>query len=305
MKRVAIFAHYDKDNIVDDYVIYYLKALKNVCDEIIFVSCNKVSNKNVLKDIVTAVIDEQHNEYDFGSYKRGYLYIKNKLSEIDEIVFANDSCFGPFFPMNSLFEKMDNNDCDFWGITKNIYGWRYKNKKNNKIRPHIQTYFIVIKKKIFSSELFDNFMNSIQHEEDKVSIITKYEIGLTETLVNAGYKYSTYINAYEKIDNSPILKWYQLILKYGMPFMKCSLIKLKNNKVATVAGYEDVINKVSDYPIELIKNYALRYGVELKHYSSLTIFIKRFAFCTAAFLPHIFRKVLVFIAGSVLKYLKD
>ncbi len=305
MKRVAIFAHYDKDNIVDDYVIYYLKALKTVCDDIIFVSCNQVINKSVLDGIVACVIDEKHNEYDFGSYKRGYLYIKNSLSKYDEIVFANDSCFGPFYPINSIFEQMDKTDCDFWGITKNIYGWRYKNKKNNKIRPHIQTYFVVIRKNVFCTELFDSFMSTIRHEEDKIGIITKYEIGLTETLVNAGYKYSTYIKAYEKIDNSPILKWYQLILKYNMPFMKCSLIHLKNRKVATVAGYEDVISSISDYPLELITNNAERYGIKLKHYSNLSIFIKRLAFNAATFFPHFVRKTIVFLAGSILKYLKD
>ena len=38
MKRLAIFAHYDKDNIIDDYVIYYLKELKKSFETIIFVS---------------------------------------------------------------------------------------------------------------------------------------------------------------------------------------------------------------------------------------------------------------------------
>ena len=28
MKRLCVFAHWDRDNIIDDYVIYYLKALK-------------------------------------------------------------------------------------------------------------------------------------------------------------------------------------------------------------------------------------------------------------------------------------
>ena len=27
MRRAAVFAHYDKDRIIDDYVIYYLKSL--------------------------------------------------------------------------------------------------------------------------------------------------------------------------------------------------------------------------------------------------------------------------------------
>ena len=39
MKRAAVFAHYDKDKIIDDYVIYYLKSLKEIFDNIVFVSC--------------------------------------------------------------------------------------------------------------------------------------------------------------------------------------------------------------------------------------------------------------------------
>ena len=38
---VAIFAHYSANNKIDDYVIYYLKQLKKIAKDIIFVSdCN-------------------------------------------------------------------------------------------------------------------------------------------------------------------------------------------------------------------------------------------------------------------------
>ena len=39
MNRVAIFAHYDKKNIIDDYVIFYIQELKKIANEVIFVSC--------------------------------------------------------------------------------------------------------------------------------------------------------------------------------------------------------------------------------------------------------------------------
>ena len=39
MNRVAIFAHYDKKNIIDDYVIFYILELKKIANEVIFVSC--------------------------------------------------------------------------------------------------------------------------------------------------------------------------------------------------------------------------------------------------------------------------
>ena len=32
VKRLAIFAGYDKDNIIDDYVVYYIKELKKIAD---------------------------------------------------------------------------------------------------------------------------------------------------------------------------------------------------------------------------------------------------------------------------------
>ena len=36
MKRICVFAHWDKDNTIDDYVVYYLNALKEICEKIIF-----------------------------------------------------------------------------------------------------------------------------------------------------------------------------------------------------------------------------------------------------------------------------
>lgn len=42
MKMLAIFSSFDKDNIIDDYVVYYLKELSKFAD-IIFVADNYTS----------------------------------------------------------------------------------------------------------------------------------------------------------------------------------------------------------------------------------------------------------------------
>lgn len=55
MKRVCIFAHYDRDDIVDDYVIYYLKALQKICATIIFVSDCNLSKEEIKK--IEAITD--------------------------------------------------------------------------------------------------------------------------------------------------------------------------------------------------------------------------------------------------------
>ena len=38
MHRAVVFAHYDKYNSIQEYVLYYLKELRKVADTIIFVS---------------------------------------------------------------------------------------------------------------------------------------------------------------------------------------------------------------------------------------------------------------------------
>ncbi|MBO6256736.1 hypothetical protein J6N69_01700, partial [bacterium] len=161
MKRAVIFAHYDKQNIIDDYVVYYLRALKEIADELVLVSCNFVKNKQAVENIATKIIDDTHNEYDFGSYKRGYLYLKERLNEFDELVFVNDSCYGPFYSLKEVFDQMDKKDCDFWGITKNNFGYPKNLSSFFVKRSHIQSYFIILKKNIIISEIFDNFMKSI------------------------------------------------------------------------------------------------------------------------------------------------
>lgn len=66
---------------MEDYVVYYLKKLKQICKLIIFCNDNELSNKELskLKVIVDYTIISRHNEYDFGSYKRGIQLLESCL----------------------------------------------------------------------------------------------------------------------------------------------------------------------------------------------------------------------------------
>lgn len=262
MKRVVVFAHYDKDKIIDDYVLYYLKALKDVVDDIIFVSCQNILNKEKIQNIVSNIIDEEHDEYDFGSYKRGYLYLKNNdlLKNYDELIFVNDSCYGPFHPLENIFSEMENNrKCDFWGITKNIFGIeKIKNKYLLTKRIHLQSYFLCFYKNVFLSDVFYNFIVSIKHENVKKDIIINYEIGLSELLIKNNFIFDSYNTNYIKFNNAIYYFWRQLIEKHNIPFVKCSILRLKNRNLTTTINWQNVIKKHSDYPVEIIEKNLLR-----------------------------------------------
>ena len=298
MKRAVVFAHYDKDSIIDDYVIYYLKELKKIAATIVFVSCCNLSDKEIekLNGIASHVIAQIHDEYDFGSYKRGFLYLQDKLDEFDELIFANDSCYGPLYPLEKVFSKMGNEHCDFWGITKNNFGYK-KNLKHFFVkRPHVQSYFIVFKQKIFTQDFFADFMQSIKHLQTKKEIISKYEIGLTELLKEKGFKFKTFINAYENINNITILKWRQIIEKYQMPFVKKSLFDLKNTDAATIEGYYKLLG---NYPVDLII-------LPRKINQKVPFEIKKSIFDLLADLPFPIRKIFAMILiNKLFPFVKD
>lgn len=186
-KRVAIFAHFDKHNIIDDYVVTYLTRLRSVVDNIIFVSDGDVS-ANELKKIEHLILDnicEKHGEYDFGSYKRGFLLLQEKylkiFDEIDEVVFANDSCYcvGDF---KESFEIAQTKDVDAWALTDDYIDF-------NSSVMHLQSYFFVYRRSIFAAEFFSDFIKNIR-KLDKSQIIAEYEKNFAKILITNNKKMS-------------------------------------------------------------------------------------------------------------------
>ena len=298
-KRLAIFAHYDKDNVIDDYVLYYLKCLKEVSEKIIFSSdcILNDSEKAKLEGLCDYVIGEKHNEYDFGSWKRGFEFANTKENiDFDELIFANDSCYGPFFPLGQIFDEMENRKCDFWGITENKYGIK-------KPQRHIQSYFMVFKKEVFQSSEFINFMHSIRQMQNKNNVIENYEIGLSQILFKNGFIGESYVEKYRSVGNSTIYKWRELIAENLSQFLKCSLLKLQNTTKTTVQGWTKTID-TSAYDIKLIENNLKRFNIRPVEEKS-PLAVKRMFFNSILFIPKILREPIVCLVQKLLPFIFD
>lgn len=261
MDRLCVFAHWDRDNIIDDYVIYYLNALKEVCRQIIFVSdCDlEESETKKLNGIADFILAKKHGEYDFGSYKRGFLFAKEKGLEFDELVFVNDSCYGPFYSLVPIFEKMAKKKCDFWGMTQNYFGIKYQNNVQVATKDaHLQSYFLVFKRNAAISKVFEEFINSIKQEKSKELVVINYEIKLSKLLTNAGFRECAYINKYNHTENCTLNRWKELIVKHDFPFLKTSIPKFGSSIWGEVKDWDKFIPR--SYPIDLIYSNVKRLG---------------------------------------------
>lgn len=241
--RVVVFAAFCPDGRISNRQIYYLEGLKKISDKIIFVADSKVFEDELTKisDLVCYCEFGYNREYDFGSYKRGYEYaLKSGLLESsDELVFCNDSCYGPIYSFEECFMKMETNPCDFWGMTS-----------NEKYKRHIQSYFYVFKSNVFKSSAFRKFIFGISRQRGINSVIRKYEAEFTAYLENQGFLSQTFVpQNIEDIPTDVNKTFYPLTLltKFQVPLVK---VKTFNGKYidnleedpAEVLGYIEQVN---------------------------------------------------------------
>ena len=129
-----------------------------------------------LRATVDHFIPRRNVGYDFGSWKAGWLALKQRDS-FDEIVFANDSVYGPLIDLRPALNATKCVEADFWGmVLSEAHG------------PHVQSWFFVARQPVIRSAVFESFWQSTGSDmRDKCELVLRFEIGLSRLLTNSGY----------------------------------------------------------------------------------------------------------------------
>ncbi len=250
---VCIFAHYDEQNIIEEYVVYYLKKLKEKNIDLVFVSTAEEINENEIdkiKDICLKVIIKKNIGYDFGSWACAIVEMKNCIKEYKKLILANDSVYAPLFDLDDFFSSMNKKNLDFYGIT-DTYIFTH----------HIQSYFMCFNERIINSEVFFNFWENYKVYRNKFNIVYHNEVRLTTLLSLNGFSFDVYCPV-RKVTNFPYYNtthyfWRELIEIHQCPILKIELIK-KNPLKLNNKGWRSILQKHTQYNISLIEKHLSR-----------------------------------------------
>lgn len=215
-KRLFLFAGYDKQGIIDETLLHYLRALSD-CGDIVFVMDNDTLDAELapvkrLPHVLYAVA-RRHGEYDFGSYKRAYQWADENgiLNQYDWIYLVNDSVYGPFFDINGILEDLESRGVDLTGMID----------FQNKLTPvQVQSWFVGLSRRVATSDFIRDFMAGIRAQENKQLIVLKYEVGLSQIVIRHGFKMSTFISGENGDVCHSMYEQPLEMLKRGMPFLK-------------------------------------------------------------------------------------
>ncbi|MCQ2582029.1 MAG: hypothetical protein MJ170_03550 [Alphaproteobacteria bacterium] len=243
-KRLFLFAGYDKDGIIDDTLVYYLTELSKLGDIVLVMDCD-VADKTKLKGINNLLHTElaRHNEYDFGSYKRGYNWARNNkiLNNYDWVYLVNDSVYGPFFDLGHVLCDLESRGVDMTGMCSS---------EINSFPVHIQSWFIGMSKKLANADFINRFLQNVKHQENKALIVLKYEVRMTQLVKEYGYKISVASND----KGVMIYKNPNLVLNAGVPFVK-------KTAMTQIYDIEFLAPYTTESFIQQIISYAKRYGM--------------------------------------------
>lgn len=223
MKRVLFYLFYDDQGQVDDYVTHKLSALKESIDTIFVVSNSPLTSESrtKLEAVVDTVYVRENVGFDVWGYKEAMeVFGLEKLEEYDELILMNYTFFGPIFPFSETFEKMDAQDCDFWGITAHKAMVPNPFTGRDELPLHLNSHWIAVRKSMFLSEEFKQYWRNMPMIYSYVDSILQHESRFTKHFSDRGFSfdvtfppedYPTEYSAFQSIElmfenRCPILK---------------------------------------------------------------------------------------------------
>ena len=305
MNRVGIFSVINEKSTIEEYTFYFLEEIKKDVNKLIIILNQKVAvgvyNRLEKYGDILLYTKNDENEWKVKEdIERYHDYIKYA----NEIVFFNDSCYGPLYSLEEVWKVMELRYADFWGITgqkNNIY------TAIGEIQ-YIHSYFLSVSHQLASSEEFKKFINWARQNDYLKSAIKYFEKNFYKYFSEKGYKGEIYINdeaidldEFERLDNLTFDS-YRMVSKHHCPFVRRNALMNEHEKVLIANSGEtakktlDYITKYTDYDesliwLDLIHNYdigQIRNAFHLDYvFQTKGKIIKRTEDCRVAVIAHI------------------
>lgn len=270
-RRLCIFCSYDRDSLIDDYVVHWLKSFNKLNFEIVFVTTSpklSIEEEERIKPYVHKIILRKNVGLDFGSWKTVLETID--ITKYTQLTLANDSVYGPFFDLAQVYKKMENSGLDMWGLTDS---WDYSY--------HVQSYFMVFNQKLLHSRSFKEFWDRFVFYSHKDNIIRCYEVGLSQYLLRRRFKIGAaceYKEVRKKVlekknekdvygwsnslcvsaFNPTNIFWKELISEHQCPILKIDLLRANTYHMPDLYQWPSLIKENTSYDHKMIESHLRR-----------------------------------------------
>lgn len=284
MARALVYAHHDRDGVFDPHVVAALRRYRPLMDHVTVVSTAARQLPVEMSPFVDRFLARDNIGYDFSSWRVG-LEALGPPDRFDEIVCGNDSVYGPLFDLEPVFNDPRVAAADLWGMCLSEQGTK---RRGRVACPHVQSWWFAMRKPLLASPAFATFWNAVVPLATKDDLVDRYEIGLSEHCVRAGFRIAGLYDAglagpvtwrellphlslwqparsrrhfrkARRMPHNPSELVWKRLLDAGVPFVKVGLFRVNHYGLDldhVLAGLE----AATPYDVGLIRAHLLRIG---------------------------------------------
>jgi lipopolysaccharide biosynthesis protein len=257
MQDVCLFAHFDKDDKVDDYVLRYLAQLRQSNFSIVFISTSRLPATETarLQGVCCDIILRDNAGLDFASWSTGFA--RHAAAIGGRLLLANDSVYGPIGNLKTALERLTREPADFYGMVESV-----------EAAPHLQSWFVLLEPQVVRSAAFRAILAQPFAAMTKKQIVLEGEVSLSRRLMQAGFHYQAlhrndHGGLWRRHDaNAMLLFWRELLLQDGVPFLKIELLRDNPLGLDDAARILGEVERIDPQICALIRSHLRRVAAE-------------------------------------------
>ena len=184
--RAMVLVQYDPHGRFDDHVLHSLRCYRPYFDLICLISTSEISGVERRRALVYAdiVVERPNFGYDFLSWREGFEIVARHRPT--DIVFANDSVYGPCEDIGPFLRRAAALEADLWGA-----------QINHQFTRHVQSFFFGFRASLLECGLAQRFWRSVSPRESKLELIQHYEVGLSQLVEQSGFRVAAVVEIAE------------------------------------------------------------------------------------------------------------
>ena len=220
--RLVVYAVWDRRGGIEDFVPYALSRLRPHADRVVVVVNGPLTpdGRAKLHDIADEVLVRANRGYDIWAHKHAIDHLGARIEAFDEVIFTNDTWFGPVGDFGAVFERMDQSDADFWGMTDHPREEPNPFTQSGVLAYHIQSYWIAVRRRMLRDDAWSDYWRDLPPMPDYFDAVLTHEAVFTEHFTTRGFAADVAFPASDYPTDHPALFNADLLLKDGCPTLK-------------------------------------------------------------------------------------
>lgn len=221
-RRVVVYSIWDRRGGVEDFVLHALGALRPHADHLLVVVNGTLSDeaRSALGARVDEILVRENTGFDIAAYQAALTHLGPALADFDELVLCNDTWFGPIRPFAPVFDRMQDRELDFWGMTDHPRLEPNPFTGGGVLPEHLQSFWIAVRRRMHQSSEWKRYWDELPVFASYEDAVQRHEVLFTQVFRDAGFTAEAAFPHADYPSDHAALFNADLLLRDGCPVLK-------------------------------------------------------------------------------------